>query len=90
MATKTEERDQVMLRGFAPRAVKPSPQPSALRLCRPGDPPQLDLATPILAGRAGVAVRNPFLFCIKNYKIFPLVGFTSLPTYPWLPFRAAT
>ncbi|MGV7222164.1 MAG: hypothetical protein ACQ9MH_11600 [Nitrospinales bacterium] len=44
--------------GFAPSARKPFPQPSALRLCRLGDPPQLAVATPILAG-SRVAFEQP-------------------------------
>jgi hypothetical protein len=58
--------------GSALARVKPYPQTSALRLCSPSlrfvlsaslqgwaNPLSLTLATPDLAGQAGVALRNP-------------------------------
>jgi len=53
-----------MTKGRAPHAVKPSPQPSALshrlHLCRPGDPPRLDLASPRFLWLSQGCIGNPF------------------------------
>lgn len=41
------------VRGSAPHSVKGCPRLSALRLCKPGDPPPFDIATPDLADGQG-------------------------------------